>query len=117
MPDNSLPRERVIARENASVTCDLCNRLSIGLPCAAYPRVYILRLRSFKLLHDRCSTLSEYGPNVHCSTKLGQSQPYTQPVGTASLFVGCLDELNSSKIPWRSAAEVTAHPGNVLRNA
>ena len=43
IPGHSLPRDRILARENAWFTCDLCNRLSIGLPCAASHRVCNLR--------------------------------------------------------------------------
>lgn len=80
MPDNSFPHNRILARENASFTCDLCNLLSIGLPCAAYPRVYNLRWRSFGLLHDQCSPPSACILNFHYSSKLGQSH-----------FLGCGD--------------------------
>ena len=74
MPDNSFPHERILARENASFTCDLCNRLSIGLSCTANPRVYTLRERSCGLLHDQCSPPSECILNFHYSSKPGQSQ-------------------------------------------
>lgn len=73
MPDNSFPHDRILARGNASFTCDLCNRLSFGLPCPAYPRVYTLRYRLFGLLHDLCSPPSECILNFHSSSKLGQS--------------------------------------------
>ena len=71
-------------------TCDLCNRFSIGLTCAAYPRVYHLRERLFGLMHELCSLPVRICPKLSLLHETGAIPVTAFPIACALTFIACL---------------------------